>query len=206
MKKQILYAGALAACLGLASAELAAAQAVTKDPAAVKSGTYKVEDHHTQVGFSLSHLGITDYAGFFHNATGSATIDAANPAASKLNVTVPIASVMTTVPSLGEQLKTKNWFDAETYPTATFVSTKITLTGKGTAVVDGDLTLHGVTRPVSLNAHLVGSGVNVLNKVYSIGFSATTTIKRSDFGIKTAVPMVGDDVTLNISLALEAQS
>jgi polyisoprenoid-binding protein YceI len=202
---KFLLASAAVAVLGVAGVHPAAAQ-VTADPAAVKSGGFKLEPAHTQVGFAMSHLGISNYTGVFHDAAGTLTLDAANPGISKLSVTVPVASLQTTVPALDTELKGKGWFDAAAFPTATFVSTRVTRTGANTATIEGDLTLHGVTKPVKLDAQLVGSGVNVLNKVYSVGFVAKGSIKRSDFGIKTYLPVLADDVDLTIQAAFEAQS
>jgi len=202
---KLLLAAALVSALSLAAAAPAAAQAVTADPTAVKSGTYKVEPAHTQVGFTISHLGITNFSGLLHEATGSLTLNAADPAASKLKVSVPVASLMTTSATLDGMLKSVNWFDAAAFPNATFVSTKLTRTGPNAATIEGDLTLHGVTKPIKLDARLVGSGINVVNKAYSVGFSATGAIKRSDFGIKALLPALADDVTLNIQAAFEAQ-
>lgn len=202
---KLLASAALALALGLAGAAPAAAQAVTADPAAVKSGTYVVETRHTQVLFTISHLGITNFSGLFHDATGSLTLNAADPGASSLKVTVPIASVTSSSSVLDGMLKGPTWFDAAAFPNATFVSTKIVRTGPTTATIEGDLTLHGVTKPIKLDAKLMGSGMNVVSKVYSVGFSATTALKRSDFGIKTLLPALADDVTLSIQLALEAK-
>jgi polyisoprenoid-binding protein YceI len=202
---KFLLASVALALLGVAGVYPAAAQ-VTADPAAVKSGGFKLEPFHTQVGFTMSHLGISNYSGVFHDAAGTLTLDTANPRISKLSVTVPVASLQTTVPTLDTELKGKGWFDAATFPTATFVSTKVTRTGANSAIIEGDLTLHGVTKAVKLDAQLVGSGVNVLNKAYSVGFVAKGSIKRSDFGIKTYLPVLADDVDLTIQAAFEAQS
>jgi polyisoprenoid-binding protein YceI len=201
---KLLFTTAVAA-IGLALAQPALAQSVTADPAAVKSGAFKVETFHTQVGFSVSHLGITPFTGVFHDAAGTLTLNAADPAASKVRITVPVASVLTTVPVLDGMLKGKDWFDAATFPTATFTSTEVRRTGPNTAAIQGDLTLHGVTKPIQLEAKLVGSGVNMLDKAYSVGFTAKGVFKRSDFGIKTYLPAVGDDVELTIQAAFEAQ-
>jgi polyisoprenoid-binding protein YceI len=201
---KLLLTSALAA-VGLALAQPAAAQAVTADPAAVKSGAFKVEAFHTQVGFTVSHLGISPFSGVFHDAAGTLTLNAADPGASKLNITLPVSSVITTAPVLDGMLKGKDWFDAATFPTATFASTQVRRTGANTAVIEGNLTLHGVTKPIRLEAQLVGSGVNMLDKAYSVGFTAKGVFKRSDFGIKTYLPAVGDDVELTIQAAFEAQ-
>lgn len=197
------FAPALAA-LGLVAA-LSTAQAATA-PQDVQAGTYQVETSHTQVTFSLLHFGFTQYSGLFSGATGSLTFDPAHPAASKLSVSIPVASVQTTSAKLTDELHGADWFDAARYPTATFVSTKVVPTGAGSAAVTGNFTLHGVTKPLTLQVRYVGAGINPMDKAYTLGFQATGTLKRSDFGVKTYVPMVGDDVTLSIAGAFEKQN
>lgn len=182
-----------------------AQQVASASPAAVKAGTYKVEPYHTQVLFSLSHFGFTDFEGFFSGASGTLQLDPAHPAATKLTVTVPTSAVTTTVGKLDDELKGEQWFDAARFPTATFTSTKVTPTGPGRASVTGDLTLHGVTHPVTLQARLMGSGVNPLDKSETVGFEATGTIKRTDYGVKQYAPLVGDTVTLTINAAFVRQ-
>jgi polyisoprenoid-binding protein YceI len=131
------------------------------------------------------------------------TLDGANPAASNLQVSVPTASVTTLSAKLTDELKSAQWLDAATYPAMTFRSTKVTLTGPDTADVAGDLTLHGVTRPVVLKAKLNRGGVNPMTKAYTIGFEVSGHIKRSDFGVSQYVPLIGDDVELIISAPFE---
>jgi polyisoprenoid-binding protein YceI len=203
MKSHFLAATALAAAFVFAGA--AAAQAPARDPATVKPGTYKVEPYHTQVTFTLSHFGLSEFSGFFSGAAGTLTLDPANPGKDQLDVTIPVASVLTTVPKLTGELKDEKWFDAAKYPTAEFKSTKITLAGAASAIISGTLTLHGVTKPITLKAHLVGAGTNPIDKAYTVGFAATGTIKRSQFGVSTFVPYVGDDVHLTIAGAFELQ-
>jgi polyisoprenoid-binding protein YceI len=171
----------------------------------LKPGTYRIEPYHTQVVFSLLHFGLTNYNGMFAGASGTLQLDPANLAASKLDVSVDVASISTTVPVLTEELKGHDWFDAATFPTATFVSTEVVPTGKDSAKVTGDFTLHGVTKPVVLNVQLLGASVNPLSKAYSIGFEVTGSIRRGDFGIKAALPAVGDEVRLRIAGAFEAK-
>ena len=96
-------------------------------------------------------------------------------------------------------LKSPDFFDAAKFPTASFKSTKIEVTGPSSGKITGDLTLHGVTKPVTLNASFNGGGINPMSKAYVLGFNATGTVKRSEFGISTYVPAVGDEVTLTIS-------
>ena len=120
-------------------------------------------------------------------------------------MSIPVSSILTTVPLLDDQLKNDQWFDVAKYPNATFTSTKVTPTGNDSATITGDLTLHGVTKPITLKARLIGSGANPLDKSFNVGFEAVGTIKRSDFGIKQYVPLVGDDVALKIAGAFVLQ-
>ena len=203
--KRFLLAAAVSALVTGAAAPLATAQVATPDPAAVKGGHYKVDPLHTQVIFSISHLGFTDFYGSFSGVTGDLQLDTAAPANSKLGVTIPAQSILTTVPKLTEELKGEQWFDAAKFPTATFTSTRVVRTGDGTANIVGDFTLHGVTKPVTLSAHLVGSGVNPLDKATTAGFEATGVIKRSDYGIKQYLPVLGDDIHLTIVGSFELQ-
>lgn len=195
----------MAALVFGAVSQVAAQQVATPDPSAVKAGTYKVEPYHTQVGFTLSHLGFSNFSGFFTGVSGSLTLDPAHLSATSLDVTIPIQSVDTTVPKLDGELKSAQWFDATQFPNATFKSTRVVRTGANTANISGNLTLHGVTQPVTLKARLIGSGTNPLDKMYTVGFEATGTIARSQFGVKQYVPLVGDTVTLTIAGAFELQ-
>ena len=188
-----------------ASGVLAAAPAAPT-LSTVKAGTYKVESYHTQVGFSLSHFGFTNYSGLFSGATGSLQLNPANPTASKLEVTIPVQSLQTTVPVLTDELKGEKWFDTAKFPQATFTSTHIALGANGEATIEGNLTLHGVTKPVVLHAHLMGAGVNPIDKAYTVGFEASATLKRTDFGVTLYAPAVGDEVQLTIAGAFELQS
>ncbi len=196
---------ALAVTALIAAAPSALAQIASKNPAAVKTGTYKVDPYHTQVVFTLSHFGFTEFSGMFGDASGSLVLNTAKPAADKLDVTIGMKSVMTTVPALTTELNNNQWFDTAKYPTATFTSTKVIRTGKTTATIDGNLTLHGVTRPIVLKARFIGTGINPIDKADTVGFSAIGVVKRSEFGVKAYVPMVGDDVTLTLAGAFELQ-
>jgi polyisoprenoid-binding protein YceI len=196
---------ALALAAGLTFSTAALAQAST-DPTAVQAGTYAVEPSHTRVVFAVSHLGFSTWYGDFTGAKGSLKLDPKNPAAAQLDVTIPVASVTTTNATLDGELKSPAWFDAAKYPTITFHSTKVTPTGADTAKVAGDLTFHGVTLPVVLDAKFNGAGANPLSKAYTVGFNVSGKIKRSDFGVKTYLPMIGDDVDLMISAPFERKA
>ncbi len=175
------------------------------DPARIESGAYSVEPSHTQVLFSVSHMGFSTYYGEFSKAGGSLNLDSRMPSKSSFEIHVPVASVTTTSDKLTGELKSDAWLNAPADPDIIFKSTKVSPTGKGNALVTGNLTLHGVTRPVTLHAKLVGGGINPLDKKYTVGFDLTGTIKRSEFGVKTYVPLIGDAVTLTIAGVFEKQ-
>jgi polyisoprenoid-binding protein YceI len=182
---------------------LIATPVLAQAPASIPSGTYNVDGPHTQVLFTVNHFGISEYTGQFTQPTGTLTLDTAHPANSKVEITFPIAKVSTTVPALDAHLKSKDFFDADAFPEGKFVSTKVVVDGTN-ATITGDLTLHGVTKPVVLKAHLVGSGAP-MGKKLNVGFSATTVVKRSEYGIKFGVPMLSDDVKLTINAAFAQQ-
>lgn len=180
--------------------------AATQDGSKVEAGTYMVEPNHTQVMFSVSHFGFSTYSGLFQKASGSLTLDPAKVSDSKLDVSVMTDSVSTPSEKLTGELKSADWLDAGKFPEITFKSTKIEKTGAETAKVMGDLTLHGVTKPVTLEAKFFGAGGNPMSKKYTAGFEVSGKIKRSDFGVKTFVPMISDEVDLKISAPFEKQS
>ncbi|WP_342165228.1 YceI family protein [Methylobacterium sp. SD21] len=196
------------ATLTLLLAGIGTAQAQTpptRDPGQIPAGTYAVDPNHTQVGWRVSHMGFSNYAGGFSEASGTLELQPKNPSASKLTIKIPVASVTTTSAKLTDELKGDQWLDSTKFPEMTFVSTKIAPAGKDHAKVTGDLTLHGVTKPVTLDVTLVGAGVNPLDKKMTVGFEATGVVKRSEFGVKTYLPLIGDDLHLTIAGAFEKQ-
>ncbi|MCP1228891.1 YceI family protein [Acetobacter fabarum] len=205
MNRASLLFSAASAIIAFSTFSPVSAQTITK-ASQVQSGTYAVEAGHTQIGFSVLHFGFTNYYGAFSNASGTLELNAQSPASSRLSVTIPVESVQTTSSQLTDELKGPQWFDATKFPNATFVSTSIKMLGQNDATIHGNLTLHGVTKPITLNVHFVGAGINPMDKKYTTGFDATSTFNRSDFGIKTYVPYVSDSVTLRISGAFEKQN
>ena len=197
-----LKVAAVTLALGLATAGAAHAQ-LTTNPADVQGGTYAVESRHARVLFAVEHFGFSTWYGDFAGVTGALVLDPKDPAKSTLEVTIPTASVTTTNTVLDGELKSADWFDAAKYPTITFKSSKVTVTSPGHATVVGDLTFHGVTKPVTLAATFKAAGVNMMTKGYTVGFAVSGTLKRSDFGVTKYVPVVGDEVTLIISAPFE---
>ncbi|MGF1606419.1 MAG: YceI family protein [Rhodothalassiaceae bacterium] len=190
----ILAISALLAGPGLT----ATAQQLTQDPAQVSAATYTIDPAHTRVIFSVNHLGFSTYQGTFPNAEGSLALDPDDLSETALDVTIDVAGVSTADPELDKHLRAEEFFDADTYPTARFVSTKVERTGDNTARITGDLTMKGVTRPVTLDATFNQAGVNPVNERYTVGFDASGVIKRSDFGVSAYVPFVGDEVMISI--------
>jgi polyisoprenoid-binding protein YceI len=176
----------------------------TQNKAAVTAGTYKVDAAHTQVTWTLNHMGFSMLSGQFGAQEGTLTIDPAKPAAAKLDVTFAIDQLSVTAAPFANHLKSKDFFDAATYPTARFVSTRVAVTGS-TARITGNLTIKNVTKPVTIDATFVGAGTNPMNKKVNFGFRGTTTINRSDFGLGYAAPTVADSVKLDINAAFSAQ-
>lgn len=172
----------------------------TSDVRRVAAGTYTVDPSHSQVSYTVNHLGFSTYRGLFGDVTGSLTIDPKAPAKAKVSIDIPMSGIVTTSTKLDEHLKTADFFDAAKYPTAHFESTSVRVTGK-TARISGNLTIRGITKPVVLNAAFVGAGTMMGKR--TVGFDATTTVKRSDFGILYGIPMVPDLVPLDIFVAFE---
>jgi polyisoprenoid-binding protein YceI len=169
------------------------------DLAKAEGGHYTIDKSHAKIVFSINHLGFSTYYGIFNDFAGSLDLDSAAPAKSALSVTINVAGIVTTDRKLDANLKSDAFFDVAKFPKATFKSTSIELTGEGTGKLTGDLTLHGVTKPVTLDVTFNGSGTPPMSKAYVVGFDAVGMLKRSDFGIKNFVPFVGDDVKLLIS-------
>jgi polyisoprenoid-binding protein YceI len=169
------------------------------DLAKAEAGRYAIDKSHAKIVFAIDHLGFSTYYGFFTDLEGNLQLDPAAPAKSGLTVTINVANVVTTDRTLDAKLKSDTFFDVGKFPKATFKSTSIEVTGDGTGKLTGDLTLHGVTKPVVLDVTFNGGGTPPMTQLYVVGFNATTTLKRSDFGVTNFIPFVGDEVKLLIS-------
>lgn len=174
--------------------------AVNTDIAAAPSGKYTVQPGHTQVVFSIFHMGISPYMGSFGKATGSLNLDSKAPDKSSVTVDVDMSSTSTASEEIRNQLLSASVFDTTKFPKATFKSTSIAKISANTGDISGHLTLHGVTKPVTLHARFHGMAQNMSNGAARLGFSATAELKRSDFGLTFMrwAPMVDDSVTLMI--------
>lgn len=183
----------------------------TMDVARVTVGTYNTDPGHTLIGWRVSHFGFNDYFGIFGGSTGTLTLDPAKPNAAKVDITIPVSKVVTASAGLtGHLLRAgKDGGEADFFgpapADAKFVSTNVVANGTS-AKITGNLTLNGVTKPVILDATFSGAGANPFNKKPTIGFHGTTTIKRSEFGVTYGIPVVSDEVKLDISVAFEKTS
>ena len=168
---------------------------------------YTLDPPHTQVLFSWNHLGFSNPTGQFDRAEGTLVYDADHPEKSSVRVSIPVNSLDTHVPALDKELLGPKFLDAAKYPTITFASTRVRASGKDGFVVEGNLTVHGATRPVTLNVTLNKAGSYPMIDAPALGFGATTRFDRSAFGVGGGVPLVGDALRVTISAeAIESQA
>lgn len=170
--------------------------------------TYTLEPDYTQGVFRWNHLGFSSPAAQFAQGQGTLEFDPSDPTKASVQVTIPLSTLNTGVPALDDDFRSPDFFDTAKYPTATFTSTRVEkITGTQRLKVTGDLSLHGVTRPVILEATIVRIGTNPRTSLPTVGFEAMTTLKRSDFGLGRYVPQVGDDIAMHIICqAVEAKA
>jgi polyisoprenoid-binding protein YceI len=184
-----------------------------RDTAQVTGGAYKADPAHTLVSWELDHLGFSPYYGLFGDVSGTLQLDPKAPQNAKVSVTIPVSKVTTASAGLTAHLLRgpkdaggKPDFFGAAPADATFVSTAVRPKAQGKAEVVGNLTLNGVTKPVTLDTSFYGAGKSPMgDKAENIGFEATTTIKRSEFGLGGMVPMLSDQVKLKIAAAFVKQ-
>jgi len=186
--RKLAFAFGLFALIGFARAEAA---------------DYQIDPTHTHILFMVNHLGFANMVGLFTDFSGKISFDPKNINASAVSVTINTASLDTQYAQRNKDLKGADWFNVAEFPTMTFVGKKYIKKDDKSGTVIGDLTLLGVTRPVSLDVTLNKMGINPLDKKEEVGFSARGMIKRSDFGMKTFIPAIGDEV--RILLDVEAK-
>lgn len=165
---------------------------------------YKFDTVHSQVIFFVSHLGFSMSEGEFLDFDGGFSFDQKNWGNSSVDVTIKTASISLDDKKWDDHMKNEDFFNVEKYPTMTFKSTKVESKDGKTGTITGDLTLLGVTKPVTLDVTFNKAGAHPFNpKKQLIGFSATGTLKRSEFGMKYALPAVGDEVEIRIEVEAE---
>ncbi|MEJ1969868.1 MAG: YceI family protein [Rhizomicrobium sp.] len=197
MRRHMLAALFALAALGA----VAQGAGVSTDPRQAPAGTYQMETRHTQVVFAISHFGLTDYYGRFEKVSGTLNFNPAAPEKSAVDVTIDTASANVMNGTLVGELVGPTVFDSAHFPTATFKSTGVTRTGPAAGTMTGDLTIHGVTKPVTFDVTFNGGLPAPMGGAgYDLGFHATAVIKRSDFGLDGMAwsALVGSEVKLTI--------
>jgi polyisoprenoid-binding protein YceI len=167
-------------------------------PADLPAGSYRIDPEHAALLFKIDHLGFSQLVGRFDRFDATLDFDPKQPGAAVLTVLVEVASIDLNLPEFEQELRGPGWFDVAQFPQARFVSHAIAITGANTGRITGDLTLHGVTRPITLDVTLNGAGDSLITGRYSIGFAASGTLNRSEFGLGAYAPAVGDAVVLEI--------
>jgi polyisoprenoid-binding protein YceI len=164
----------------------------------LQAGEYKLDSQHAALIFKIQHLGLSTYVGRFNQFDAQLNFDPKNMASASLNAMVEINSVDINNAELAETLQNDTWFNSERFPQASFTSDTVTVISDTSFNFSGDLTLKGVTKPATFKATFHGGADNWMTGKYTIGFSAVGQIKRSDFGMDSYIPIVGDEIELEV--------
>ncbi len=168
------------------------------DPSALQAGAFELDQDHAALLWKVDHFGFSTFVGRFNEFDASLDFDPEQPETSSLDVIVEMASIDSGIGMLDELLRGPDWFDTDRFPQARFTSTDITVTGEDSATMTGDLTLVGVTNPITIDIIFNGGADNFVTGRYTLGFAASSKFRRSEFGIDTLIPAVGDEVTLEL--------
>jgi polyisoprenoid-binding protein YceI len=170
-------------------------------PTTAFAASYSIDETHAHAAFKVSHLGFSHTIGQFKEISGTLEFDEADPSASSVSVTINTASVDSANEARDEHLRKADFLNVEAFPTMTFASTGVEVTGENTGTLTGDLTLLGVTKPVTLDVTFNQAGPHPFDPSKIVaGFSATGAINRSDFGMAYASPAIGETVELTIEI------
>ncbi|WP_225765957.1 YceI family protein [Stenotrophomonas sp. Marseille-Q4652] len=165
----------------------------------VASGTYKLDAGHTIVLAQWNHMGFSNPSANFGQVEGTLVYNADDVSQSSVEVTLPLAGLNSFTAKFDEHLRSADFFDAAKFPSATFKSTKVESAGTNKLTVTGDLTIKDIIKPVVLDVTINAAGEHPMMKVPAVGFDATTTLKRSDFGVGAYAPAVSDEVKVRIT-------
>jgi len=178
----------------------AALLSVLAAPAFAAPTQYTIDPNHSQVRVGWNHFGFSNLEARFDTVAGTFTYDPDNVSASSVEATIDIGSLDSGVADLDEHLKSGDFFDAAKFGTATYKSTAVSAAGEGKLKVEGELTVHGVTKPVTLDVTVNKIGPHGMTKKPSAGFDATAALKRSDFGVGQYAPNVSDEISVEITV------
>lgn len=198
--KRFITSAALAASVAFAGIGIAAADGHLLSEK-VDAGTYQMDVTHGYVTFSYSHFGLSNPQISFKTVDAQITLDADDPTASQVNVTIAADSIDSDVPVFNEHLNSDNWFNTAEHPEITFVSTGLTQSedDHDAGTLTGDLTIKGITKPVTLDVTLLGAMEHPLSKKDTLGIQATGSVLRSDFDLGAYAPAVSDEIAITIS-------
>ncbi|MBL4821378.1 MAG: polyisoprenoid-binding protein [Gammaproteobacteria bacterium] len=170
----------------------------------VRSGQYIIDPDHATLLFKINHLGFSTFIGRFNDIDATLDFDPENIENSTLEVVINTAGLDINNDEFAEELRGSDWFDVENFPQAVFRTTSFIESNENTYVFEGDLTLLGVTAPITLNVNFHGGGRNFLTRKYTLGFSGDATFKRSDYGLDRFVNFgVGDEIKLEIHIEFQ---
>lgn len=190
----LLSTAALASC----TAARVLTHSTNNDPLAVRPGAYRLDPHHWSVVFDVDHLGFSRFVMRFDRVTADLNFAAEAPERSQMTAVIDAASVDTNDPELDDMVRGPNMFDVNRYPEIRYQATGLQRTGTATGTMTGTLTIHDHSQPVTLQVTFNGGAPNPVTREYTLGFSATGTFNRSDFGLSTWYPAVGEDVRVSI--------
>jgi polyisoprenoid-binding protein YceI len=173
-------------------------RAATVAPAELPVGDYRLDSQHATILFKVDHLGFSRLIGRVDRFDATLDFEPQEPQAAKLVAVIDPASIDLNLPAFEQDLRGSDWLDVARYPEARFESRTIAITGADTGTVTGDLTLHGVSAPVTLDVTFNGGGTDLLTGAYRLGFAAQGTVMRSTFGLGAYAPAIGDEVLLEI--------
>lgn len=185
---------------------LLATLAMAAPLALAQTSTWNIDPAHSEVDFTVKHMSLSNVHGRIGNLKGAITLNETDITKSSVSVTIDVTTVDTGVGMRDNDLKSPNYFDTAQFPTATFTSTGVSGSA-GHLTITGNLTLHGVTKPVTLDVEGPNGPINGMGGKQHEGYSATTTINRKDFGVgaKTGNGMVSDEIKLTIELDVAKQ-
>jgi len=183
---------------------LAALALVATAFGASAADTYVIDNTHTFPTFEYTHFGYSTASAKFNTTKGTITLDLKKKTGS-VDVTIDVASVNSGVPKLDEHLKSKDFFEADKYPSITFKSSAFRFDGDALSEVAGDLTVHGVTKPITLKVTSFVCKEHPMKKVPACGANAVASLKRSDFGVGAYAPAISDEINLRIQVEAHKQ-
>lgn len=178
---------------------------VKQGMANLQKGSYLNDPQHTSVIFKVGHMGLSTFVGRFNKVEASLEFDPKNLQNAQLSAIINVASVDVNNASLEDSLRGSSWFDTDKYPQAFFKTTSVTLVDEKRARFNGNLTLHGVTAPIVLDVVFNGGANDMLTGHYTVGFSATTSIRRSVFGVDYLIPAIADTVEIEVYTEFQRQ-